>query len=47
MSNEYLTRLTQPGMDNLYELYDCVTDNPADNLKGNSAPMKYQTSEQC
>lgn len=36
MSNEYLTRLTQPGMDNLYELYDCViTDNPADNLKGN------------
>ncbi|MEJ5106244.1 DNA repair ATPase [Chryseobacterium sp. MYb328] len=36
MSNEYLTRLTQPGMENLYELYDCVvTDNPADNLKGN------------
>ncbi|KAB1228839.1 DNA repair ATPase [Chryseobacterium viscerum] len=36
MSNEYLTRLTHPGMENLYELYDCVmTDNPADNLKGN------------
>lgn len=36
MSNEYLTRLTQPGMENLYELYHCVlTDNPADNLKGN------------
>ncbi|WP_250252600.1 DNA repair ATPase [Chryseobacterium sp. Marseille-Q3244] len=36
MSNEYLTRLTQPGIENLYELYDCVvTDNPADNLKGN------------
>lgn len=36
MSNEYLTRLTQPGMENLYELYECViTDNPADNLKGN------------
>ncbi|MFP8895592.1 DNA repair ATPase [Chryseobacterium sp. EZn1] len=36
MSNEYLTRLTNPGMENLYELYDCVlTDNPADNLKGN------------
>ncbi|WET47970.1 DNA repair ATPase [Chryseobacterium indologenes] len=36
MSNEYLTRLTQPGMENLYELYDCVTtDNPADNLRGN------------
>ncbi|QIY91797.1 DNA repair ATPase [Chryseobacterium gallinarum] len=36
MSNEYLTRLTQPGMENLYELYDSViTDNPADNLKGN------------
>ncbi|PKF75174.1 DNA repair ATPase [Chryseobacterium sp. PMSZPI] len=36
MSNEYLTRLTQPGVENLYELYDCVlTDNPADNLKGN------------
>ncbi len=36
MSNEYLTRLTQPGMDNLYELYDAVVaDNPADNLKGN------------
>ncbi|SDI69440.1 DNA repair ATPase [Chryseobacterium jejuense] len=36
MSNEYLTRLTHPGMQNLYELYDCVvTDNPADNLNGN------------
>lgn len=36
MSNEYLTRLTQSGMENLYELYDCVlTENPADNLKGN------------
>lgn len=36
MSNEYLTRLTHPGMENLYELYECVvTDNPADNLKGN------------
>jgi hypothetical protein len=36
MSNEYLTSLTQPGMENLYELYNCViTDNPADNLKGN------------
>ncbi|CAM2800287.1 AAA family ATPase [Chryseobacterium flavum] len=36
MSNEYLTRLTNPGMENLYELYDCIiTDNPADNLKGN------------
>ncbi|MGH1518475.1 DNA repair ATPase [Chryseobacterium sp. JK1] len=36
MSNEYLTRLTQPGIENLYELYNCViTDNPADNLKGN------------
>ena len=36
MSNEYLTRLTQPGIDNLYELYECVvTNNPADNLKGN------------
>lgn len=36
MSNEYLTRLTNTGMENLYELYDCViTDNPADNLKGN------------
>lgn len=36
MSNEHLTRLTNPGMENLYELYDCViTDNPADNLKGN------------
>nr|WP_318847731.1 AAA family ATPase [Chryseobacterium sp. JV558] len=36
MSNEYLTRLTNPGMENLYELYDSViTDNPADNLKGN------------
>lgn len=36
MSNEYLTRLTNPGIENLYELYDCViTDNPADNLKGN------------
>lgn len=36
MSNEYLTRLTQPGIENLYELYDCVVaDHPADNLKGN------------
>lgn len=36
MSNEYLTRLTNPGIENLYELYDCViTDHPADNLKGN------------
>jgi hypothetical protein len=36
MSNEYLTRLTHPGMENLYELYDCVmNDNPVDNLKGN------------
>ncbi|UKB83890.1 DNA repair ATPase [Chryseobacterium sp. MEBOG06] len=36
MSNEYLTRLTHPGMENLYELYECVvTDNPADHLKGN------------
>lgn len=36
MSNEYLTRLTQPGMENLHELYECIlTDNPADNLKGN------------
>lgn len=36
MSNEYLTRITQPGIQNLYELYDCIlTDNPADNLNGN------------
>lgn len=36
MSNEYLTRLTNPGMQNLYELYDSiVSDNPNVDLTGN------------
>ena len=36
MSNEYLTRLTNPGMQNLYELYDgIVSDNPNVDLTGN------------
>ncbi|MCS3532923.1 DNA repair ATPase [Chryseobacterium sp. JUb7] len=35
-SNDYLTRLTQPGMENLYRLYDAVlTDNPNIDLLGN------------
>ncbi len=36
MSNEYLTRLTNPGMQNLYELYDSiVSDNSNVDLTGN------------
>lgn len=36
MSNEYLTRLTNPGMQNLYELYgSIVSDNPNVDLIGN------------
>ncbi|WP_326983949.1 DNA repair ATPase [Chryseobacterium sp. MYb264] len=35
-SNDYLSRLTQPGMENLYRLYDAVqADNPAVDLLGN------------
>ncbi|UOU96869.1 ATP-binding protein [Chryseobacterium daecheongense] len=36
MANEYLTRLTQPGMENFYGLYDSiVTNSPFDNVQGN------------
>ncbi|GEN75318.1 DNA repair ATPase [Chryseobacterium hagamense] len=36
MSNEYLTRLTQPGMENLYRLYDSVlSGSPTVDLEGN------------
>lgn len=36
MSNEYLTRLTNPGMQNLYELYDSIVSNsPNVDLLGN------------
>ncbi|WP_415326902.1 DNA repair ATPase [Chryseobacterium sp. MMS23-Vi53] len=35
-SNDYLSRLTQPGMENLYRLYDAIlTDNPNIDLLGN------------
>ncbi|WP_312078276.1 DNA repair ATPase [Chryseobacterium sp.] len=36
MSNEYLTRLTNPGMQNLYELYESInSNNPNVDLLGN------------
>ncbi|WP_292011239.1 DNA repair ATPase [Chryseobacterium sp.] len=36
MSNDYLSRLTQPGMENLYRLYESIlADNPTVDLIGN------------